>query len=290
MGQTVGSNTAIEPPIVWTENVRRLISCRRCENSRIHIDHFSPRVVRFETEPVHGALDEGNVQGVVAAGALIEPCNAVTNVGIGSCCRRNIQRALWDESPQSRPYDRSARRCASADASLRVLAYERQRRVGIYRDRSVVRLAADITHRKHEIPRNPPLYRQAPLLVRRREQNRIHSSRRIDRTGRRWRRAWSAASGRERRVLLQRKKREHRTCKDLACIKWWIRVSPVPKVVLKVIMDSEAGSHRPAPRPCRLPHQAHTRLQQEFRVVLRDTRMRDDWVGRHHEVSVKHVV
>src|SRR5262249_32958248 len=202
VGQAVGGNAAIEPPIVRTENIRRLISGRRGQNSGIHINHFSPRVVRFETEPVRGTFYERDIQCIVVTGALIEPCNAVTNVRIGPCRRRNIQRALWDQSSLSRGYNCSARRCASADASLRVLAYERERRVGIYRKRSVVGLAADITQRKHEILRDPPLYGQAPLLVRGREQDRINTPRSIGRAGLRYR--WPAC-GRERYVLLQRK-------------------------------------------------------------------------------------
>src|SRR5262249_52436065 len=102
----------------------------------------------------------------------------------------------------SRGYNRSACRRTAADASLRVLAHERERRVGIYRKRSVVGLAADITHRKHEIPRDPTLDRQAPLLVCGREQDRINATGSIDRARVRYR--WPARR-RKRYVLLQRK-------------------------------------------------------------------------------------
>src|SRR5262245_53022393 len=128
---------------------------------------------------------------MVAAGTLIEPCHTVADVGVRASLRRMVQRALCHQASLI-DWDRSAAYSrAAADAPLRVLAYLRRCGIGIHSQRSVIRLAADVSHLEHEILREPTLDRQAPLLVGGCEQIWIDSGRGVDRAGLRNRRTAS---------------------------------------------------------------------------------------------------
>src|SRR5205823_9836010 len=65
------------------------------------------------------------------------------------------------------------RGCPAADASLRILADDGVLRVRIERKRRVVGLAPYIAYRKHEVSGDPAFDRQAPLLARGCEKDRI---------------------------------------------------------------------------------------------------------------------
>src|SRR5262245_48396509 len=177
---------------------------------------------------------------MVAAGALIEPCHAVADVGIRARTRRHVQRALGYLRIGS-PRDCSLQGRSATLASLRVLTHLRRRGIGIDRERRVVRLATHVAHRKHEVPRDPTLYCQAPLLVGGCEEFRIDSCGGIDRA--RLSLSW-AATGRRCYSLLERNERKSRTRQLLAGVIGWVGVGPVTEVILQIVVDSKAGPHR----------------------------------------------
>src|SRR5256885_2138740 len=102
---------------------------------------------------------------MVACGTLIEPLSAATDIGVRAVSRWMIQRALRHQDPLTDGNRVAIRTSAAADASLRVLTYDRVGRISIQCERSVVGLAAHIAHGKHEVSGDPAFDRQTPLLA-----------------------------------------------------------------------------------------------------------------------------
>src|SRR5881296_2132666 len=120
---------------------------------------------------------------MVVRGTLIDPLSAVTHVGVRPVTRRMVQRAFRHQEPspgRRRVFRPTSGRAvgvyitearvhtqgrAAAEASLRILAYDRIDRIGIHEKRSVVGLAPHIAHGKHKVSRDPAFDRQAPLLA-----------------------------------------------------------------------------------------------------------------------------
>src|SRR3977135_1077369 len=117
---------------------------------------------------------------MVAAGTLIEPGNAVAYVCVRTRPGRHVRRALRHPAPLGDGDRGASRGRTTADASLRILANLGRSRVGVLAERSVIGLAADIAHRKHDVSRELAFYRKAPLLVSGREQVWIDTGRGID--------------------------------------------------------------------------------------------------------------
>src|SRR5437773_2203648 len=141
--------TAQLPPIIGTWEIGWLVSTGRREVSGIQIDRFAPGVIRFKSEPAADALRQRDIQPMVVCGALIDPLSAVTHVGVRPVTRRMVQRAFRHQEPfpwRSRVFS-STSGCAAwvyitearvntqgraaAEASVRVLAYDRVDRIGI---------------------------------------------------------------------------------------------------------------------------------------------------------------
>src|SRR2546427_7063261 len=142
---------------------------------------------------------------MVACGTLIEPLSAATDIGVRARRRWMIQRALRYQDPLTDGNRVAIRSSAAADASLRLLTYDRIGRVGIQSERSVVGLAPDIAHRKHDVSCDSTFDRQAPLLAGGCAQDGIETAGPIDPAGWRCRRPGSAARGWKRGVLLNRR-------------------------------------------------------------------------------------
>src|SRR5206468_11946705 len=153
---------------------------------------------------------------------------------------------------------------AAADAALRFLAYDRVGRIGIHDERSVVGFAAHIAHGKHEVTRQPAFNRQGPLLAGGCAQDGIETAGAIDPAGWKWRCPRGAARGWKRGILLKRNARKqpvrHRWL--LARTKRGVVIGPVPEVILEIVVDPKAGSHRPGSPAGRVPRDAHAGLQQ----------------------------
>src|SRR5919204_3764320 len=108
---------------------------------------------------------------MVVRGTLIDPLSVVTHVGVRPVTRRMVQRAFRHQEPfpwsdrdlRSTPgcpvwvYITEARvdtrGRAAAEASLRILAFDRVDRIGIHEERRVVGLAPHIAHGKHQVSR-----------------------------------------------------------------------------------------------------------------------------------------
>src|SRR5262249_47666606 len=153
---------------------------------------FPPGVIRFKSEPAADALRQRDIQRMVVAGTLIEPLRAVTDVGVRARTWRVVQRAFRHHDPLTDGDRVAILGNASADASLRVLAYDRVGRIGILDERGVVGLAPHIAHGKHEVSRKPAFDRQAPLLAGGCAQDGIETAGAIDRARLRYRRAAGA--------------------------------------------------------------------------------------------------
>src|SRR5881296_2022444 len=155
---------------------------------------------------------------MVVRRTLIEPLSAATDIGVRARRRRMVQRAFRHQDSLTNGDGVAARGRAAADASRRVLTYDRVGRIRIQSERSVVGLAPHVAHRKHEVSRDPTVDRQAPLLAGGCAQDWIETAGAIDPAGWRWRCPWGAARARKRGVLLKRKQREQRTTQQLARI------------------------------------------------------------------------
>src|SRR5882672_60345 len=190
---------------------------------------------------------------MVAGGAQIEPRNAVGHKGVRARPRRHVGRALRHNLPLVGWQN------AAAEASLRVRAHLGRSRIGIHRDVCVVGLAAHIAHLKHEVFGELAFHRKAPFLHGGREHVRIETSGLISRAWLRYR--W-AASGREGDILLEWKVRKEpvRYRDRFASVKGWIGVGAYTEVIHEIVVDSEAGPHRPSSRAGRVPGKAHAWL------------------------------
>src|SRR5207245_3219995 len=100
-----------------------------------------------------------------------------------------------------------------------------------------------------------------------------------------------AAGGRQRDILLERKERKepgrwtHRQ-RLAGSVRWHTGLGPDAEVIDQIVVDSKRCAHRPRSRACRVPGQAHARLQQQLGVILIDAGFPDDWIGLDHKAGV----
>src|SRR5207249_2878076 len=210
--------------------------------SGIQIDRLAPGVIRCKSESAADALRQRNIQSMVVRRTLIDPLSAVTHVGVRPVTRRMVQRAFRHQEPfpwRGRVFSSTSGSAvgvyitearvntqgrAAAEASLRILAYDRIDRIGIYEERRVVGLAPHIAHGKHQVSCEPAFDRQAPLLAGGCAHDRIETGWSIEPAGWKWRCPCGAARGRQQCVLLNRNEREQRTGRLLARAKRWIGI------------------------------------------------------------------
>src|SRR3989442_1545564 len=81
--EAVGGGTFVQLAIVGTEKGRRLIFARRGQEGGIQIQHLAPTVICFERQPARGALEQRDIQPMMAGGTLINPCPGEGHVGVG---------------------------------------------------------------------------------------------------------------------------------------------------------------------------------------------------------------
>ena len=247
---------------------RRLIFAGRSQEGRIQIQNFPIGVVRFESEPSAGALDQGHIQRMVAGVALIEPSYAVAHIEVRARHGRHVGRALR-HYPLIGYWDGRARVCnAAADAPLRVRAHLGRGGVDRQRDVRVVGLAADIAHHQHHVFAEPAVHGKAPLLNGRCVHVGINDGRGIDRARLT---LCGATGGRQCGSPLERDQIKHSSPRRegilLAGVRGCIGIDPYSQVILKIVMDSKTRPHRPSSSAGRVPGQTHARLQQQFGVI-----------------------
>src|SRR5215467_9539864 len=142
---------------------------------------FEIGVICFERKPVAGALEKRDIQRMVAAGALIDPGDAVAHIRVRARPRWHVRCALRHPDSLCGGNRGASRGCAAADASLRIRAHLGRGCISILTEWSVVRLAAHVGHLKHEVVGELALHRKTPLLMGWREQVGIDSAGCIDR-------------------------------------------------------------------------------------------------------------
>src|SRR5262249_34042285 len=89
MGQAVGGNSSVQAANIGSDQSSRLVFTGRGQDGRIVIHHFAPTVVRPKSESPGSALDQRDIQRVVAAGAPAEPRNAGGHITVRAITRRS---------------------------------------------------------------------------------------------------------------------------------------------------------------------------------------------------------
>src|SRR5438445_5500878 len=124
----------------------------------IDVQNLTEGVIRFKAKTATQALDQCDIQRVVAAGAWEIPCKGTAEKWIGTLSRRHVRSSLGHNLLLT------CRQNTTAEASLRVLAHHGPNRIGIQSDLQVIRLRTDIAHLKRKVTGELPLDRQAPFL------------------------------------------------------------------------------------------------------------------------------
>src|SRR5207247_9206571 len=89
VGEAEAGNPSVQAANIRSDQSSRLVFTGGGKDGRIVIHHFAPTVIRPKSESPGSALDQRDIQRMIAAGAPPKPCNAGGHITIRAITRRS---------------------------------------------------------------------------------------------------------------------------------------------------------------------------------------------------------